>query len=59
MWEINSIKELSNQTLKALRAKRCDTARELSKELNDVMTEIDLIDYELKIRKELESENGN
>jgi hypothetical protein len=54
VWEINSIKELSVQHLSALRALRCDTARELSKELNDVLTEIDLIDYELKLRKELE-----
>jgi hypothetical protein len=53
MWEVSSIKELSNQHLSALRAKRCDTARDLSKELNDVLTEIDLIDHELKLRKEL------
>lgn len=56
MWEVNSIKELSVQHLSALRAKRCDTARDLSKELNDVLTEIDLIDYELKLRKKLETE---
>jgi hypothetical protein len=55
MWEVNSIKELSTQTLSALRALRCDTARDLSKELGDVLTEIDLIDHELKIRKELET----
>jgi hypothetical protein len=55
MWEVNIIKELSVQTLLSLRALRCDTARDLSKELNDVLTEIDLIDYELKIRKELET----
>ncbi len=53
MWEVNSIKELSVQTLLSLRALRCDTARDLSKELNDVLTEIDLIDCELKLRKEL------
>jgi hypothetical protein len=52
MWEVNSIKELSIQTLLSLRALRCDTARDLSKELNDVMAEIDLIDHELKLRKE-------
>jgi hypothetical protein len=55
MWEVNSIKELSVQTLLSLRALRCDTARDLSKELNDVLTEIDLIDCELKIRKDLET----
>jgi hypothetical protein len=54
MWELNDIKKLSNQHLNALRAKRCDTARDLSKELNDVLTEIDLIDNELKLRKELD-----
>jgi hypothetical protein len=53
MWEVNSIKELSVQTLLSLRALRCDTARDLSKELDDVLTEIDLIDHELKLRKEL------
>lgn len=54
MWELNSIKELSEQHLRSLRMLRCDTARDLSKELNDVLTEIDLIDHELKIRKELD-----
>lgn len=57
MWELNDIEKLSIQHLNALRALRCDNARQLSKELDDIMAEIQLIDRELNKRKNAELEN--
>lgn len=57
MWEVNNISQISTQHLNALRAKRCDRSRELAKELDDIMVEIQLIDRELNKRKDGQEEN--
>lgn len=59
MWELNDVQHLSTQHLNALRALRCDNARQLSKELDDIMAEIQLIDRELNKRKDVELETDN
>jgi hypothetical protein len=57
MWELNDVEKLSIQHLNALRALRGDNARQLSKELDNIMAEIQLIDRELNKRKDIELEN--
>ena len=59
MWELSDVESLSTQHLNALLALRCDHARDLSKELDNIMTEIQLIDRELNKRKDVESEVDN
>ena len=56
MWELNDVEKLSIQHLNALRALRCDHARDLSKELDSIMAEIQLIDRELNKRKETDND---
>lgn len=56
MWELNDVEKLSIQHLNALRALRCDNARDLSKELDSIMAEIQLIDRELNKRKETDND---
>lgn len=59
MWELNNVESLSTQHLNALIALRCDNARDLSRELDNIMTEIQLIDRELNKRKDVELEVDN
>lgn len=59
MLELNDVEKLSIQHLNALRALRCDHARDLSKELDSIMAEIQLIDRELNKRKDVELESDN
>ena len=59
MWEVNNINQISTQHLNALRAKRCDRSRELARELDDILVEIQLIDRELNKRKDVELEVDN
>lgn len=53
------ITQSPSQTLKALRAIRCDNARDLSRELDDILAEIQLIDYELQRRAEVSNATEN
>ena len=56
MWELSDVESLSTQHLNALLALRCDHARDLSKELDNIMTEIHCIDRELNKRKETDND---
>lgn len=56
MWELSDVESLSTQHLNALIALRCDNARDLSRELDDILVEIQLIDRELNKRKETDND---
>lgn len=51
----DNIENAPSQVLKALRALRCDAARELSKELEEIMEDIKRIDDELLRRTQCQT----
>lgn len=51
----DNIENSQSQVLKALRAIRCDAARELSKELEEIMEDIKRIDDELLRRTQCQT----